>query len=376
MRFASALARGETSGEAAVTSALQVLDAELDAAPELLLVFVSTGLLKESPAILARLRERFPSATLIGSSGSGVLGAGREAEGVPALSVLAASLPGVHLEARALRALEVPVFERAPKALLLFADPFSFEAEATLERLAAAFPGVVLAGGLASGGSSPGSHRLFLDERVHTSGAVCVAISGAVEVEVRVAQGCQPVGPPRFATAVDGHLLLELDGKSPLDVLQKLHAESPPDLQARLRHALVVGVGAKTGRVETERSELLVRNLVGLEPSRRALAVRALLEPLQVIQFMVRDAAAASEALAATLSDVATPPAGALVVTSAGRGRALFGRDDHDASALAARFPGTPSAGLFCNGELGPVGGRGALHGSSCVLVLFRPPPH
>lgn len=375
MKWASALAR-DTSGEGAVARALDVIERELDATPDLLLVFISTGLLKEAPLVLARLRERFPQATLIGCSGSGVIGAAREAEDVPALSLMAASLPGVRLESRALRVTDRPAFESTPKALLLFGDPFTFKPEPLLAWLDESAPGVVTAGALASGGSSPGGHRLFLDERVHTSGAVCVALSGDLEVEAVVAQGCRPVGPPMFATAVDGHLLLELDGKSPIDALQKLHAASSPDVQERLRHGLLVAIGLENGRVEQDRAELLVRKLVGLEANRKAIAVGARLEPLQVIQFMLRDSEAAESALASTLAARSSTPSGVLVFSCSSRGRALFGVDDHDAGLVAARFPGTPMAGLFSNGELAPMAGRSCLHNASSVLVLFRPTTH
>lgn len=375
MKWASALAR-DPSGEGAVSRALEVIERELDATPDLLLVFISTGLLKEAPIILARLRERFPGATLIGCSGSGVIGAGREAEDVPALSLMAASLPGVRLETQALRQGDRPVFTTRPKAILLFGDPFTFKPEPLLAWLDESTPGVVTAGALASGGSSPGGHRLFLDERVHTSGAVCVALSGDLEVEAVVAQGCRPVGPAMFATAVDGHLVLELDGKSPIDALQKLHAASTPEVQERLRHGLLVGVGLETGHVEQDASAVVVRKLVGLEANRKAIAIGAVLQPLQLIQFMLRDAEAAESSLTSSLAALKSTPAAVLLFSCSSRGRALFGVDDHDAGLVASRFPATPMAGLFSNGELAPLLGRSCLHGASSVLVLLRPAAH
>ncbi len=372
MKWASALAR-DTSGEGAVTRALEVIDRELDATPDLLFVFVSTGLLKEAPLVLARLRERFPNSTLIGCSGSGVIGAGREAEDVPAISLMAASLPGVRLEARLLRNAERPTFASAPRAVLLFGDPFTFKPEPLLAWLDESVPGVVVAGALASGGSSPGGHRLFLDERISTAGAVCVAMSGDLEVEAVVAQGCLPVGPPRFATAVDGHLLLELDGKSPIDALQKLRAASAPQVQEQLRHGLLIGVGLESGQVEQDGASMLVRKLVGVEPGRKAIAVGAQLQPLQVIQFMLRDAEAAESALTTKLAAIGPTPSATLLFSSTSRGRGLFGLEDHDTGLVTARFPGTPLAGLFSNGELAPTAGRSCVHDASSVLVLFRP---
>jgi small ligand-binding sensory domain FIST len=261
--------------------------------------------------------------------------------------------------------------------VLLFGEPFSFDPEPTFSGLDVVHPGVVVTGGMASGGSAPGAHRLFLDERVHTSGAVCVALSGELEVETVIAQGCRPVGPPMFATGVDGHLLLELDGRSPLDVMQKLHAGASPDVQERMRHALVVGVGLKNGARESDAQELLVRNLVGLEPKRKAVAIAAQLEPLQVIQFMLRDAAAAEADLTERLQKTdTTSPSGALLFSCVGRGRGLFGVDDHDSKLFMSRFAATPLGGFFCNGEFGPVNGRTWMHGFTSAFVLFRPTVH
>jgi small ligand-binding sensory domain FIST len=376
MKWASALAR-DTNGRDAADRAIAVLDEELGLEPDLLLVFITTTLLKEAPAVLARLRERFPQATLIGCSGAGVIGAGREADDLPAVSLTGASLPGVRLEAKLVRRGEVPDFAEPPVVTLLFADPFSFDTEGLLPKLDARFPGAVVAGGLASGGSAPGAHRLFLDERLVTSGAVCVGLAGDLECEALVAQGVRPLGAPGFATAVDGHLLLEVDGRSPIDVLQQLHAEQDAETQERLRHALVVGLGLKTGAVEQRADELLVRNVVGLEPRRRALAVASTLEPFQIVQFLLRDAKAATEELTSRLEALsARPPAGALLFSCTGRGRHLFGVDDHDPGLFAQKYPGVPLGGFFCNGELGPVAGRTWLHGYTSAFLLFRPVTH
>ena len=45
----------------------------------------------------------------------------------------------------------------------------------------------------------------------------------------------------------------------------------------------------------------------------------------------------------------------------------------HGASAVADRFGPLPIAGLFCNGEIGPVGGTPFVHGFTASLALFVP---
>ena len=44
---------------------------------------------------------------------------------------------------------------------------------------------------------------------------------------------------------------------------------------------------------------------------------------------------------------------------------------DHDAAVLAENFGAHPSAGFFCNGEIGPVAGRNFIHGYTASAALF-----
>ncbi|HEY3115555.1 MAG TPA: hypothetical protein VGK54_02320, partial [Chloroflexota bacterium] len=46
---------------------------------------------------------------------------------------------------------------------------------------------------------------------------------------------------------------------------------------------------------------------------------------------------------------------------------------DHDAKAVAESLGTVPLAGFFCNGEIGPVGGKVYLHGFTASLALFVP---
>ena len=87
------------------------------------------------------------------------------------------------------------------------------------------------------------------------------------------------------------------------------------------------------------------------------------------MQFHVRDAAAADEDLHEMLTGV--DAAAALLFTCNGRGRGLFGVPDHDAGVVDDLLGPLPTAGAFCAGEIGPVGGRNALHGFTASLAVF-----
>ena len=66
---------------------------------------------------------------------------------------------------------------------------------------------------------------------------------------------------------------------------------------------------------------------------------------------------------------------GALLCACNGRGRSLFGVPNHDAQALTDALGAVPTAGLFCNGEIGPIGGQTFLHGFTASIALLTTRP-
>ncbi len=106
------------------------------------------------------------------------------------------------------------------------------------------------------------------------------------------------------------------------------------------------------------------------------IAVGALPRPGQTVQFQRRDAAAATEDMAALLSRAkehlkdATIFGGCLCSCN-GRGRGLFGTPNHDAKMIQDALGPMGLAGFFCNGEIGPVGKKNFLHGYTASLALF-----
>ena len=79
--------------------------------------------------------------------------------------------------------------------------------------VAEAFPGLTVAGGLASGGIAPGQNILYAGGDPVNSGAVAVVLRGATRLVTAVSQGCRPIGPPLVATRVKGNAIFELKGQ-------------------------------------------------------------------------------------------------------------------------------------------------------------------
>jgi small ligand-binding sensory domain FIST len=392
MRWASALSR-RPDPAGSFAEAAEALDRRLGGErPDLLLAFASPHHTQDLDAISRLATRRYPGALLCGCSGRGVIGDAREAEEGPALSLTGAALPGVERRGLHVRMESLPdpgagppawrdllgVDPRSRPKLLLLADPFSIDTGALIEGLDRGYPGAPKFGGLASGGEAAGEHRLLLGREVHRSGAVAVALSGNVEVETVIAQGCRPIGEPMLVTRCRGGLLLELDRGSPLQVLGELYGSLDARDRELMQHSLFLGLDMREERVQYDPGELLVRNIIGADPQTGSIAVGAPLHPVQAVQFVLRDAHAAEEDLRRMLEGKrrarAEPPAGALLFSCTGRGAGLFGHADHDTSLFEEKLGPTPLGGFFCNGEIGPVGGTTFLHGYTSAFALFREP--
>jgi small ligand-binding sensory domain FIST len=391
VRWASSISRAPALGRAVREASEQALSA-LGTEPHLAIAFVSSHYGEDVRSSSELLPAPLRDCALVGCAAAGVIGAGEECEDEPALSLTLASLPGVSLAARHFERSTLPSAHVRPGVLstslgmqpgneanvhfLVLVDPFTFPPEPLLQLLDRHYPQATKIGGLASGGRAAGETTLYAGGEVHTSGAVCLAMSGDVDVRAIVAQGCRPVGQPLFVTRAHGNLLLELDGQRPTDVLRALYATAGERDRRLLPHALFLGLVMRPGESRYGHGDYLVRNLLGVDDETGALWIGAELEANQVVQFHVRDAVTSAEDVEhalATLDREPAEPAGALLFSCLGRGKHLYGRPDHDTDAFRRHARTTPLGGFFCNGEIGPVRGRTFVHGYTSAFALFQP---
>jgi small ligand-binding sensory domain FIST len=390
MRWASAVSE-EPDPTAAAEALLAATQATLgDAAPDLAFLFCSDAHAAAYEQVAWQLRDALPGALLVGCSARSVIGAGREVEGRAAVSLTLARLPGVTLCPMRVAGDGFPrgvqswcehfelESEPAPHFVLL-ADPFSCDAESLVRQLDADFPDSTLIGGLASGAEQPGGNALFLGERIHADGLVGVAMQGDVAVDTIVAQGCRPIGMPMFVTRVRDQVLVEVDGRPPLEKLQELFEDASPRDRTLMQSSLFLGVEMRPELSHYGRGDYLIRNLQGADARSGALAVAAALREGQVVQFHLRDAQTSAEDLNARLEQYRVdhgggiPPAGALLFSCLGRGAWLYGVPNHDSEVFRRHVGAVPLGGFFCNGEIGPVERQTFLHGYTSAFGLFRP---
>jgi small ligand-binding sensory domain FIST len=192
-----------------------------------------------------------------------------------------------------------------------------------------------------------------------------------------VSQGAEPIGQSWTITDVEQNIVKTIGGRPALEVLIETLQGLPAPVQERASRNLLAGLAMDEYRDEFRRGDFLIRNLVGVDQETGAIAVGTYPRVGQTIQFQVRDARAADEELAEMLGGaveaLGETAAGALLCSCNGRGAGLFGEPHHDATAVAKRFGQLPVAGFFCNGEIGPVGGRNFVHGFTASIAFFVP---
>lgn len=351
-----------------------------EAGPHLAFLFATAAHTGALDDVVRAVREVLRPGVLAGSTAVSVVGRDEEIEEAPALSLLAVRLPAGSPAPSAVRLEVVPSGEAGgwnlwglprtePGAtLVLLADPFSFPADRILDGLAEQAPGLTVVGGLASAARGPGGNRLVLDGALHDAGAVGVLLPPGVDVTAVVSQGCRPIGDPLVVTRASGSLIEELASEPALPRLLRVVEGLGDADRALAARGLHLGRVVDERKDVYERGDFLVRNVLGAVKASEAIAVGDELDVGSIVQFQVRDAASADEDLRALLTG--REAAGALVFTCNGRGTHLFGEPDHDAEAVSA-VTGGATAGMFCAGELGPIGGRSWLHGFTASVLLF-----
>ena len=392
-----------TTGAAAISGHLDTRTAATEVAGELydqigracdlVLLFASfqhrAALLEAAEAI----HQTLSPAAMLGVTAESILGVDEEREGQAGLSAIAFRLPGVELRPWSYRAEHDAAILKDPalmsdhigasedlRAVFLLADPFSTPITRLLPAVTTCrgpkLP-VAVVGGLSSGASQPGNNTLVLGQRTATSGAVAVTVSGPVEIDMIVSQGCRPIGKPVVVTKAKGNVVLELGGDKALDVVQELTSSLDESERALLSDGLLVGTVIDEYKERFGRGDFLVRNILGYDKRHGTIAVGDLPRVGQTIQFHVRDAETAHEDLQLLLDaqQLKDPPLGGLLFTCNGRGARLFGEAHHDIQTIRARLGEIPLAGFFAAGEIGPIGDRSFVHGHTASLALVRARP-
>jgi small ligand-binding sensory domain FIST len=355
----------------------QVLDV-LGPEPDMVMLFVSGAHCGELTNITGAIRHVLRPRAFAGTTAVSVVSGGREVEEGDGLALWAGKMSGwargVRIDARptaeggaVLDELDIA----GAHTLVLLADPYSFPIDGAIDLWHSQYPDLTVLGGLASAAHTPKGNQLVVDADIHDGGAVGILIGGPTVVEPMVSQGCRPIGAPLVITAGDANFLVELAGQPALGRLRDIFERLSDHDKLLVNQGLHIGRVIDEHKMDFGRGDFLIRAVMGADEARGAVVIG---EPARVgatVQFQVRDASSADEDLR-KLIGAGAPADGALLFTCNGRGSHLFAEPDHDAILLTEAVPGGAVAGMFCAGEIGPVGGRNFVHGFTASAALFR----
>ncbi|HTI70486.1 MAG TPA: FIST N-terminal domain-containing protein [Candidatus Limnocylindria bacterium] len=352
-------------------------------------VFFSPAHFPDVGALLEVLRLHARIPLLIGASSPSFIANGVEAEQGDGLSLALFHLPGARLKALHITQEDLEtgsgpahwhrrtgVTPDQVGGWLSLASPPRFDGETWLREWNTAYPATPVIGGLACGAGDDAPAVVCLNGEYYEDGVVLVAVSGEVRLQPVVSQGCTPIGDAWTITHTDRNYILQIGNRPAYSVLVDTFNHLSETEQSKVQHNLFIGLASNEYQEDFHRGDFLIRNLLGVDPKNGTLTVGALPRAGQTIQFQRRDAAAATEDLSYSLGKVREQLVGQTVYGGLsffclGRGARLFGSPNHDAGLIQEQLGPLTMAGMFCNGEIGPVGPRSFFHGYTASLALF-----
>jgi len=361
------------------------------------LLYVTERLGERLGDVATLLRERFPGVHWIGASAHGVCSTGVEYSGEAALAAMICELPAGSWRVfsgppdvapdRGMREAAAASDTPAAFTALVHAEPTAPELAESIEALAARLDTGFLFGGLV-GGSQPDSDQLA--GRLVRGGLSGAVFGEQVRLLSRITQACAPLAGEHVISQCSSHYIQRLDGEPALDVLLadlgvaaevRESRDGDEILRAlpaeRLSNGLMVGLAPASGDRGIGFADYTVRNVLGIDPQNRLLAIAATPRPGDRAVFCTRDGHAARADLIRICTELreelegeSLRVLGAHYVSCVARGEQLFGAPGAELGIVAHNLGEIPLVGFFANGEIA----RDRVYGYTGVLTLFVAP--
>ena len=335
-------------------------------------VYVTDMLDDDLPLAADKLRAETEIAHWVGTVGFGVMVGGQEYFDRPAMVTMVGALPDNAF--RVLPTVEKPgdplpdeVMDWAEKANpmlgVVHADPRNAYVADILNAITDDTEAFLVGGLTASRGQ-----QSQIADGLTQGGVSGVLFAHDVAVSTGLSQGCSPVGDIHDVTRAKDNILIELDGHPALDVFK----EDIGEVLARNLERVAGFIHAALPISGDDSGDYLVRNVVGIDPDNKLVAIGERISEGDRVMFVRRDGPAAMEDLDRMLRDVtgrAGPnPKAALYFSCVARGPNLFGADSEELKTVQdAIGEDTPLVGFFANGEIC----KNRLYGYTGVLTLF-----
>jgi small ligand-binding sensory domain FIST len=337
-------------------------------------LYITDSLAPYLQILLEEFREKTGIRDWVGTVGSGICCTGRELYDEPAAAIMLATLPvdsyrlipaGISGLSEMLKENQTWIAAHGVHFGVVHGDPRNTHIAQLIESLSTELDPGFLVGGLTSASEEAFMHQIAGE--VYEDGLSGVLLSANIPVISGLTQGCTPLANKHTITRSEGHILAELDGRPALDVFKEDIGEALAKDLSGVAGYIFAGLpvpGSDTG-------DYLVRNLMGIDPDEKLLAIGDNLEDDAPIIFCRRDGATAREDMLRMLGDLGKRAGGqikgGLYYTCLGRGRNQFGKDSEELKMIRDQLGEFPLVGFFANGEIS----HNRLYGYTGVLTLF-----
>ena len=324
--------------------------------------------------LLDELRTQTGVNDWIGTVGAGICYTGTEIYDEPAAAIMMTTLPedsyrlvpaGIDALTDMLAQNRDWIAEQAVHFGIVHGDPRNTHIAQLIESLSAELDPGFLVGGLTS--ASDSSFQQQVAGEIYEDGLSGVLLSSQITVVSGLTQGCTPLEPRHTITRSEGNIRAEIDGRPALDVFKEDIGEVLAKDLSRVSGYIYAGLpiaGSDTG-------DYLVRNLIGIDPEEKLLAIGDNLEDDVPVMFCRRDGDTAREDMIRMLTDLKKRAGGdikgGVYYTCLGRGRYQFGEDSEELRLIRETLGDFPLVGFFANGEIS----HNRLYGYTGVLTLF-----
>ncbi|GAB4059987.1 FIST signal transduction protein [Uliginosibacterium sediminicola] len=310
------------------------------------LIYFSDRFNGVSAALIERLRAATGVNDWVGASGIGVLGAGEAELDAPAISLMLFRLPADSF--RVFSGRNPLPRDFAAYGALIHGDPATPDMSDLILDMASKVRSDNVCGGLASGHSK----TLQIANAPLNGGVSGVAFDERIRLVTGLSQGCVALPGSWRVTGVEEAVITELDGRPALKVFREAIG---PALGADLRRAtrnLQVGLCAEPG---VQRA-FAVRHITDFNLRQGSFAINDQVSEGQHLLFVKQDAESAAsdfrQMLLGLRQACPEPPVAGIYISAAGRGAALFERDDSEVAMIGEVFDQLPLCGFFASGEI------------------------
>lgn len=266
---------------------------------------------------------------------------------------------------------------------LIFGDPALFDIN-VFNRLYERKRFPIFGGGASAFNEEVPGAPVFFKNNCYREGTCFLGIPKAFKPHLSVSYGCRALSRPLLVSRVRQNLILELSGKPAAEVLEGELTRVLTEARAANKtwtKPLPLLAGILVGESHhwdgpPKPGEYYVRPILAVDADTGGLLLTESLSEGSYLTFVLREKTWAHNELEENLRALKASlgrekPLFGFYFNCAGRGRELYGDENHDVSLIRKILGDFPLVGMFSSFEVAPQNGGLTMHGFTSILAVY-----